>query len=178
MEGPTALIPVVPESPPVFVDPSGRRRRWLRRLAYCAGAAGAVYTIMVGVSFAGGPITPATVIPFVEETTEQRLPSSKPTTSPAPTVTRPTPDTPADIRTAPARTPVTSVTPGGTVPPSPRSARPTRSAPSAPTVTRPAPGTTAPPTAPTAEVPPPVVDPPPAVDPPAEPVAPAAPADD
>ncbi|MCK1835633.1 hypothetical protein MTQ08_26250, partial [Micromonospora sp. R42004] len=115
MEGPTALIPVVPESPPVFVDPSGRRRRRLRRLAYCAGAAGVVYTVMVGVSFAGGPITPDTVIPFVESTSEQRLPSPKPSDTPAPT--RATPDTPTDIRTAPVRVPATSVAPAATVPP-------------------------------------------------------------
>ncbi|MBC8994586.1 hypothetical protein H9X95_31095, partial [Micromonospora chalcea] len=116
MEGPTALIPVVPESPPVFVDPSGRRRRRLRRLAYCAGAAGVIYTVMVGVSFAGGPITPDTVIPFVEPTSEQRLPSPKPSDTPAPT--RATPDTPTDIRTAPVRVPATSVAPAATVPPS------------------------------------------------------------
>ncbi|MFJ6954389.1 hypothetical protein ACISRB_23490, partial [Micromonospora aurantiaca] len=126
MDGPTALIPVVPESPPVFVDPSGRRHRRLRRLAYCAGAAGVVYTVMVGVSFAGGPITPDSVIPFVEPTSEQRLPSPNPPASPAPAVTRPTPDAPADVRTAPVRVPATSVAPVATASPSPRYPRPTR----------------------------------------------------
>ncbi|TDB96657.1 hypothetical protein E1091_09075, partial [Micromonospora fluostatini] len=81
-------MPVAPEPPPVFVDPSGRRRRWLRRTAYFLGLAGVAYTAMVGVSFAGGPVRPETIIPFVEPVEEQwQPPSAAPAASPSPSAT-------------------------------------------------------------------------------------------
>ncbi|MGC4897530.1 hypothetical protein [Micromonospora sp. DT31] len=166
MEGPTAVIPVVPEPPPVFVDPSGRRQRRLRRLAYCAGAVGLIYTLLVGVSFAGGPISPSTVVPFVDETTEQREPSPTPSAPPTPAATSIAPAPPVVSRTAPTGPPAISDTPANTARPTPLpSARPTRATPTVPRPTAPPP-TTAPPTAaptstePTTDVPPPVVDPP------------------
>ncbi|SCL39368.1 hypothetical protein GA0074692_5339 [Micromonospora pallida] len=87
----TALFPVIPEPPPVFVDPSGRRRRWLRRLAYGFGVLGVGYTLMVGVSFAGGPARPETIVPFVEATVS-------PTWQPPPTLLpdSPSPDLPSN----------------------------------------------------------------------------------
>ena len=69
---PTAVIAAVADLPPVFVDPSGRRHRWLRRVAYAAGALGLAYTAMVGVSFAGGPVRPENIIPFLEATRRPR----------------------------------------------------------------------------------------------------------
>ncbi|WP_220039611.1 hypothetical protein, partial [Micromonospora endophytica] len=89
MEGPTQIIPVVPESPPVFVDPSGRRRRWFRRAAYFLGALGVAYTAMVGISFAGGPVRPETIIPFVEPSESWEPPPAFPAApaTPSPSVT-------------------------------------------------------------------------------------------
>ncbi|WP_175441457.1 hypothetical protein [Micromonospora humi] len=165
MEGPTDLIPVTPEPPPVFVDSTGRRRRRLRRLAYCAGAAGVLYTGLVGISFAGGPVTPDTVIPFVEATAEDQRPASTPpTTSPPPSATA----VPPPARTAPARPPVTSATPGGTSgtagPTAGRSPRPTGSPSTVPPTTRPPAATTAPPTTTPATTAPPTTTPPPVID--------------
>lgn len=80
-------MPAVPEPPPVFVDPSGRRRRRVRRLAYGVGLVGLAYTVMVGVSFAGGPVSPETVVPFVESTRQVwQPPPPLGTPTPTPTV--------------------------------------------------------------------------------------------
>lgn len=50
---------------PVFVDATGRRRRRLRRLGYAAAALCGGYSIMIGISLAGGPVNPQTLLPNV-----------------------------------------------------------------------------------------------------------------
>src|SRR5690606_18128609 len=45
---------------PVFVDATGRRRRRLRRLGYAAAALCGGYSLMIGISLAGGPHNPET----------------------------------------------------------------------------------------------------------------------
>jgi len=72
----------------IFVDGTGRRRRWLRCLAYGSGLVGLVLTGLVAVSFVGGPVGPETVLPFIESTyrPEQISPNLRPT--PGPTVSR------------------------------------------------------------------------------------------
>jgi hypothetical protein len=62
----TQVIPALPPPPPVFVDPSGQRRRRLRRLAYGLTLLALAYTGMVGVSFAGASVSPSTILPFLE----------------------------------------------------------------------------------------------------------------
>lgn len=66
----TQVIPALPPPPPVFVDPSGQRRRRLRRLAYGLTLLALAYTGMVGVSFAGASVSPSTILPFLEPKTE------------------------------------------------------------------------------------------------------------
>ncbi|MFD2767981.1 hypothetical protein [Micromonospora eburnea] len=121
----TTIIPAVPEPPPVFVDPSGRRRRWLRRLAYGFGALGVGYTVMVGVSFAGGPARPETILPFIE-------PSASPAWQPPPTLA---PDGSPTVRASatPSSRPASLRT--GTTPRSSASPKPSGSRASAPATT-------------------------------------------
>ncbi|MFI7077983.1 hypothetical protein ACIBO1_11905 [Micromonospora sp. NPDC049903] len=163
MEGPTQIIPVAPEPSPVFVDPSGRRRRWLRRTAYALGLAGVAYTMMVGISFAGGPVRPDSIIPFVEPAETWEAPPVSPTpspsrsTSPAPPPTQVTPQRPvlpsstpgtgttsASPTPSPSRTAPTSARPSGTPTPSPSRSTPPRSTPppSTPPPSSPTPTTT------------------------------------
>lgn len=47
----------------VFVDDSGRRHRTLVRAGYAVGAACLLYVALLGVSFAGGPIGPRSLLP-------------------------------------------------------------------------------------------------------------------
>jgi hypothetical protein len=60
------VIPAISDPPPVFVDPSGRRHRRLQRISYSLGFVGLAYLAMVGVSFAGAPADPQSVMPVVE----------------------------------------------------------------------------------------------------------------
>ncbi|MFF5179401.1 hypothetical protein ACFY2Q_15385 [Micromonospora sp. NPDC000316] len=120
---PTALIAAVRQPPPVFVDPSGRRRSRLRWLAYALGLLSVVYTGLVGISFAG-LVEPHTVLPFVDEVKqpERRAPEPvAPVVEPEPSTVEP-------------RAPTSTVAPT-TVPATPRSVAPTRS----PAATRPSP---------------------------------------
>ncbi|CNE35625.1 Uncharacterised protein [Mycobacterium tuberculosis] len=50
---------------PVFVDVTGRRRRRMRRFGYAAAALCGGYSIMIGISLAGGPVSPQTLLPKV-----------------------------------------------------------------------------------------------------------------
>ncbi|MEV7331306.1 hypothetical protein [Micromonospora sp. NPDC093244] len=115
-DGPTALIAVVPQSPPVFVDPSGRRRSRLRWLAYAVGLVGLLYTGLVAVSFAGGVVDPRTVLPFVDEVEQPQRPRS-----PQAEAITVTPD-PSTVPRAPTATVAPSVAPAA-----PRSVVPSRS---------------------------------------------------
>ncbi|WBB54896.1 hypothetical protein [Verrucosispora sp. WMMD573] len=67
-DSPTTVMTAVPQPPPVFVDPSGRRRSRLRWIGYALGLVGLLYTGLVVASFAGGPVNADTVLPFVEPT--------------------------------------------------------------------------------------------------------------
>ncbi|MEU1398557.1 hypothetical protein ABZ403_21170 [Micromonospora zamorensis] len=124
-DDPTALIAAVPQLPPVFVDPSGRRRSRLRWLAYVVGLLGLTYTGLVAVSFAGGMVEPHTVLPFLDEVEKSERPQS-PQTEAITAIPEPS--------TAVPRTSAATVAP--TVAPAPRSPAPTRS----PSATRPASG--------------------------------------
>ncbi|GGM44629.1 hypothetical protein GCM10011608_31640 [Micromonospora sonchi] len=159
VDSPTTLMATVPEPPPVFVDPTGRRRSWLRWIAYGLGLIGLLYTGLVVASFAGAPVNATPLLPLVESTQQPWQPPPAPTlpAAEAPVTTAPaTPTTtaPTTNRTSatPARAPSTPAT----------STAPGRGPSSPPAETR-APRTTTPPTAPGAE---PTVSPPPIIDPP------------
>lgn len=112
---PTTLLPAVPEPPPVFVDPSGQRRRRLRRIAYAVGLAGLAYTAMVGVSFAGTPVSPETVLPYVEPTQQPWQPPPPGGTAPgASAPTAATGGSPAGSALPAARTSTTPTRPTAT----------------------------------------------------------------
>ncbi|WP_298798147.1 hypothetical protein [Pseudonocardia sp. 73-21] len=51
---------------PVFVDGTRRRSRRVRRLAYVATSACAVYMVVVGASLAAGQRTPMLELPFAD----------------------------------------------------------------------------------------------------------------
>jgi len=53
----------LPEKP-VFVDPSGRRRRLVRRLAIAACALLATYTLLLCGALSGAPIPPSALLPL------------------------------------------------------------------------------------------------------------------
>ncbi|MEU8208363.1 hypothetical protein AB0B85_04075, partial [Micromonospora sp. NPDC049044] len=124
-DAPTELIAAAPQPPPVFVDPSGRRRSRLRWLAYAVGLLGLLYTGLVAVSFAGGVVDPRTVLPFVDEVEQpqrQRSPQAEAITvvpepstatprTPAATVT-PTPAPAAPRPVTPSRSPSATRSPG------------------------------------------------------------------
>jgi len=65
-------------SAPVFVDATGRRRRWLRRAALAALAVTGAYTLAVGLSFLGGPVPPNALLPLVGVPARSSAPSSTP----------------------------------------------------------------------------------------------------
>ncbi|MGW4462987.1 hypothetical protein [Micromonospora sp. NPDC004704] len=65
-ESHTVVLAAVTEPPPVFVDATGRRRRFVRYVAYGVGALALTYTALVGVSLAGGPVNPGSVLPFAD----------------------------------------------------------------------------------------------------------------
>ncbi|QUQ65836.1 hypothetical protein [Kutzneria sp. CA-103260] len=49
---------------PVFVDPSGRRRRFLRRLAIAVCALFAAYVVLLCAALSGAPIPPSALLPL------------------------------------------------------------------------------------------------------------------
>jgi hypothetical protein len=72
-----------PSDRPVFVDPSGRRRKVLR-IAIGTAAAGVVaYLVLLVIALAGGPVSPTTLLPIPEAaepavTTTTDAPASSP----------------------------------------------------------------------------------------------------
>ncbi|MEU7842554.1 hypothetical protein AB0B39_16505 [Micromonospora sp. NPDC049114] len=160
-DAPTALIAAVPQPPPVFVDPSGRRRSRLRWLAYAVGLFGLLYTGLVAVSFAGGMVEPHTVLPFVDEAEQPERPRSP--QAEAITVV-PEPSTAVPRTSAAPVTP--SAAPAATRPVAPRRSPGVTGSPSGGPARAPAPPAPAPtptptaPSAPTPAVPPSTEDPP------------------
>jgi hypothetical protein len=71
--------PDVPDRP-VFVDPSGRRRRLVRRLAIATCALLATYTLLLCAALSGAPIPPSALLP---------LPGMPDTVEPATTTDQP-----------------------------------------------------------------------------------------
>jgi hypothetical protein len=51
---------------PVFVDESGRRRKWVRRAGVLGGGLIAVYIAALAISLAAGPAGPRSAIPFAD----------------------------------------------------------------------------------------------------------------
>ncbi|MEV4630447.1 hypothetical protein AB0J90_29705 [Micromonospora sp. NPDC049523] len=159
-ESHTVVLAAVTEPPPVFVDTTGRRRRFVRYFAYGVGGLALTYTALVGVSLAGGPVNPGSVLPFAELVGR-----------PQPPLPNPVPTAPADA--TPTAQPSTS---GGSAVPD-RSVRPSGTATGTPARTATATGgpTVTPPGATAPDPHPPVipvvpVEPTPAVpEPPTEP---------
>ncbi|MEU6205192.1 hypothetical protein ABZ814_16605 [Micromonospora musae] len=104
VDTPTMLMAVIPRLPPVFVDPTGRRRSRLRLVAYALGLLGLAYTGLVGASFAGASVSPGSILPFVESTKQPWQPPPIPATIPDPTPTgsKPAPGVSAGDASAPA----------------------------------------------------------------------------
>ena len=74
---------------PVFVDSSGRRSRFLRRLAYGFGALVVLYGGLISVSLAGGPVRSSAVLPLpgleTGDDVRERMPARPvPVPTPAP----------------------------------------------------------------------------------------------
>ncbi|GIJ25992.1 hypothetical protein Vqi01_11540 [Micromonospora qiuiae] len=157
VDSPTTVMAAVPEPPPVFVDPTGRRRSWLRWIAYGLGLVGLLYTGLVVASFAGAPVNARPVLPFVEPTQQPWQPPPAPTLPAAEA-----PPTTAPATPTAATTTRTSVTPSR-APSTPATSRAPSRGPSSPAGPR-TPRPTAPPTTPGVE---PTVEPPPTIDPPA-----------
>ncbi|SFO53723.1 hypothetical protein SAMN04489713_10731 [Actinomadura madurae] len=122
---------------PVFVDVTGRRRRRLRRLGYAAAAVCGGYSIMIGISLMGGPVSPQTLLPKMVGGGETKVtPSSKhrppPDDGPG-ALPPPRPSWPARTPGAPPTAPRASgSTPSGAVP-SPSKPDGRRTGPQAPT---------------------------------------------
>jgi len=94
---------------PVFVDPSGRRGRLLRRGGLAAGIALAGFLGIVGFSIVGGAATPLTPwISAPSHAAEQPAASHRPTRTPSPTAGRTAshtrPSSPAVKRTSSSTT--------------------------------------------------------------------------
>ncbi|MEV6487927.1 hypothetical protein AB0M20_04675, partial [Actinoplanes sp. NPDC051633] len=68
---------------PVFVDTTGRRRRFLRRLAYGFGALCMMYGGLVSVSLAGGPVSSSAVLPLPDLDDDEPAVMAAPPAAPA-----------------------------------------------------------------------------------------------
>jgi hypothetical protein len=92
---------------PVFVDDSGKRRRWIRIAFTVIGVGAFTYAALLGWSIMGGPLGPASMIPFPDALNK---PAAARTSAPAvaptagPSVSRTTaPASPKSVsRTSPA----------------------------------------------------------------------------
>ncbi|TCB97693.1 hypothetical protein E0H26_12395 [Micromonospora zingiberis] len=161
-DSPTSVIAAIPSPPPVFVDPSGRRRSRLRWIAYGLGLAGALYTGLVAASFVGAPVNSETVLPFVEPTRQQQPWQPPPAPSlPAVAPTSATPTRPAAPVVSSGGTTRASATPSRAV-----TTVPSRVVSSPSAEPRPSRST---PAAPPPSIEPPSTDPSPVIDPPPSP---------
>ena len=109
-----------PDSPPVFVDASGRRRRTTRNVAVvCAAAVCAALALVVAALF-GAPLGPLTVLPTPTVLDGPTAPSSAPRTPHRPVPGTGSPDTSAQSSTSgspvvvtDSAAPTTTTTPPG-----------------------------------------------------------------
>ena len=155
---PDTEVIVVSAPSPVFVDSTGRRRRLFRRLAYAFGALCMLYSGLLSVSLAGGPVSSSAILPLPNLPDHEAGPAqARPSPTPAPSVS-----TPAQARL------VSDALPRRNVPfvsdqvrvlvPRPvaaaasraPSARPAKSAAASPSTTRPVESTTTPSASPSA----------------------------
>ncbi|MGC5030283.1 hypothetical protein [Micromonospora sp. DT229] len=136
-DSPTSVIEAVPTTPPVFVDPSGRRRSRLRWIAYGLGLAGALYTGLVAASFLGGPVKSEKVLPFVEPSSQEQpwqpppapsLPVAVAPSSAAPTRSAAPLATSVEVRVSASPSPTAADVPSDPTS-TPTRPRPTRSTP-------------------------------------------------
>ncbi len=103
-----------PSDRPVFVDPSGRRRK-VMRIAIGIVAAGVVaYLVLLVVALAGGPVKPATLLPIPQADVPTLVDTTTDTPSPSPDATslprKETTIKPTTTTTAPAVTNPTTTT--------------------------------------------------------------------
>ncbi|GAA3393668.1 hypothetical protein GCM10020369_60130 [Cryptosporangium minutisporangium] len=80
----TQQVEVLPEeivAVPVFVDSTGKRKRRFRTLGFVAGGVGVAYAAMLGLSFAGGPIAPNSLLPVPGMPTAAPLANTEPESS-------------------------------------------------------------------------------------------------
>lgn len=112
-----------PDQTPVFVDPSGRRRRVLRVLIGVAVAGVLVYVALLVVALSGGPVKPSSLLPIpAAEDAPTTTATTPPTTTPAATSeTTTAPD--ATTRTTTEGTPAVTTTAEPTTPSTPGSRR-------------------------------------------------------
>jgi cytoskeletal protein RodZ len=103
-----------PSDRPVFVDPSGRRRK-VMRIAMGAVAVGVLaYLVLLVVALAGGPVNPTTLLP-IPEAAEPAVTTTTDTPAPSPEATslprnETTTTPPATTTTPPVATTTTATT--------------------------------------------------------------------
>jgi hypothetical protein len=100
---------------PVFVDASGRRRRWVSWALAATAALCAGYLILLVFSFTGGPLTPRDLLPLPDppKSSQPDQDAVRPTTAPSPGTT-PAPGTTPTPGTSPGAAGATSGGAGGT----------------------------------------------------------------
>src|SRR3569833_780007 len=119
---------------PVFVDDSGKRRRWIRIAFTVVGVVAFTYAVLLGWSIMGGPLGPASMIPFpdaLNKSSVVRTSAPVVSSTAGPSASRATTTAPAPPKSVPHTSPGV-----------PRPAAPAPTAP--PVVTTPAPVTTTP----------------------------------
>lgn len=106
-----------PSDRPVFVDPSGRRRKVLRFAIGVVAAGVLAYLVLLAVALAGGPVQPSTLLPIPEAaepvvttTTDTTTPSPEATSLPRNETESTAPETSAPVTTTTTTTATTTTT--------------------------------------------------------------------
>ncbi|MFI9816999.1 hypothetical protein [Saccharothrix variisporea] len=108
---------------PVFVDPSGRRRRVLRILIGVAVAGVLVYVALLVVALSGGPVKPSSLLPLPAAEDVPTTTTSAPPTTTAETTTETTTARDTTERTTTEGSPTVTTTAEPTTPSTPGSRR-------------------------------------------------------
>jgi cytoskeletal protein RodZ len=99
-----------PSDRPVFVDPSGRRRKVVRIAIGVVAVGVLAYLVLLVVALAGGPVNPTTLLP-IPKAAEPTVTTTTDTTAPSPEATSlPRNETDTTAPTATTAPPVTSAT--------------------------------------------------------------------